>query len=649
MKDGFWKVAAASPELRVADLVYNKTQLVKKAKEMNDAGVRLLAFPEFSLTGYTCHDLFLQDTLLEGSFQALLDFAEETKELDVICVVGLPVLLEYKLYNVAAVVGGGTIYGMVPKTYLPNYSEFYEARQFHTCPKTNRVLTWDGGECPFGSHLIFQLDGFRDHTFAVEICEDLWVPVPPSCGHAQHGANVIVNLSASDELTGKAKYRRDLVKNQSARTLSAYIYADAGEGESTQDMVFAGHNLIVENGTVLSESLPFAGNHDVITEVDVFRLRNERRRMNTFSKSMTEQENGYERIVIKTEETQLQTPLTRYYEKTPFVPADKKNREERCNEILDIQAHGLAKRLRHTGCKSAVIGLSGGLDSTLALLVTVRAFDLLGLDRKGIESVTMPCFGTTSKTYDNAVNLARELGTTLQEIRIEEAVNIHFRDIGHDPAIQDVTYENGQARERTQILMDIANQSGGMVIGTGDMSELALGWATYNGDHMSMYGVNCSVPKTLVRYLVQYYADTAENKALSQVLNDVLATPVSPELLPPKEGEISQKTEDIVGPYELHDFFLYYVLRCGFTPTKIYRLACYTFADDYDKKTIFKWLETFYRRFFQQQFKRSCLPDGPKVGTVSVSPRGDLRMPSDASYALWKDELDAIRLRFCES
>ena len=453
----------------------------------------------------------------------------------------------------------------------------------------------------------------------------------------------MVNLSASDELTGKAHYRRELVKNQSARTLSAYLYADAGEGESTTDMVFAGHNLIVENGTILKESKPFARDKDLVTEIDLGRLHNERRRMSTFLNSHCT-ESDVQTITFRLPLNE-ETELTRTFEKAPFVPSDRANREERCEEILNIQSYGLVKRLRHTRCKNAVLGLSGGLDSTLSLLVTVRAFDRLELPRKGITCVTMPCFGTTNRTYENAVKLAEELGTTLREIRIEDAVIQHFKDIGHDIERQDVTYENGQARERTQILMDVANELGGMVIGTGDMSELALGWATYNGDHMSMYGVNCSVPKTLVRYLVQFYADTSNNDSLEKVLYDVLDTPVSPELLPPKDGEIAQKTEDLVGPYELHDFFLYYVLRLGYGPEKIFRLAVHAFAQDYDQKTIWQWLSVFCRRFFAQQFKRSCLPDGPKVGTVSVSPRGDLRMPSDASSALWQAELDRIRDR----
>ncbi len=642
MKDGFIKVAVSSPELRVADCGFNRDKMVDKAGKMADLGVKLLAFPEFSLTGFTCNDLFLQDTLLEGALQALEQYKEETRELDLVSVVGMPFLHRGRLYNVAAVVNRGKICGIVPKSHIPNYAEFYEARQFVPWdqPVSEVLLPW-GEETVIGNRILFAAAGLPEFTFGIEICEDLWMPVPPSGELAMAGAAVIVNPSASDELTGKAAYRRELVKNQSARTLSAYLYADAGEGESTQDMVFAGHNLIVENGAVLAESEPFADDHDLVTEIDLFRLRSERRRMTTFPLMADPAEKGFvtREFGINTQE---ETALTRQYQRTPFVPDTRKNREKRCNEILNIQANGLVKRLKHTSCKNAVIGLSGGLDSTLALLVTVRAFDRLGLSRKGIVCVTMPCFGTTDRTYENAVHLTEELGTTLREIDIREAVTTHFRDIGHDIRIQDVTYENGQARERTQILMDIANQCSGMVIGTGDMSELALGWATYNGDHMSMYGVNCSVPKTLVRFLVQYYADSAEQDSLKNILYDVLDTPVSPELLPPEEGEISQKTEDIVGPYELHDFFLYYVLRFGFSPAKIYRLAWYTFQGDYDRETIYKWLSAFYHRFFRQQFKRSCLPDGPKVGTVSVSPRGDLRMPSDASNALWKAELYRI-------
>lgn len=644
MKDGFLKVAVATPEIKVADCRFNKEQLLKKAVEMDKRGVKLLAFPELSLTGYTCGDLFWQETLLDGAEEALYEYVEETKNLDLVSVLGMPLVHKGSLYNVAVVVDHGAIRGIVPKTYLPNYGEFYEARQFTA---GFGEITWHlfsrGDLVPFGVNQVF-VDNERENLcFGIEICEDLWTPNPPSAKLASANALLMVNLSASDELTGKSQYRRELVKGQSARIIAAYLYANAGEGESTTDMVYAGHNMIVENGVMLAESKPFAEHKDLVTEIDLGRLQNERRRMGTFFQLPKGEKNPailQNSICFGKDED---TVLTRTVEKTPFVPTDRSYREGRCEEILDIQSHGLSKRLRHTGCRQAVIGLSGGLDSTLALLVTVRAFDQLSLDRKGIVCVTMPCFGTTSRTYDNAVNLARELGTTLREIPIKDAVLGHFEDIGHDSKIHDITYENGQARERTQILMDIANQVNGLVIGTGDMSELALGWATYNGDHMSMYGVNCSVPKTLVRYLVQFYADTSKNETLKRVLYDVLDTPVSPELLPPKDGEIAQKTEDLVGPYELHDFFLYYMLRCGYTPKKIFRLAEYAFAGDYDKETILTWLSTFCHRFFRQQFKRSCLPDGPKVGTVSVSPRGDLRMPSDACDTLWKAELDSIR------
>ncbi len=667
MLEGFVKVAACSPELKVADCEYNCDKMIEKAQKMSNKGAKVLAFPELCLTGYTCGDLFLQDRLLNGAMEGLERFATETKACDTLFSVGLPLLHRGRLYNVAAVVFHGEVLGLVPKSHIPTYSEFYEGRHFaggdsawqrgtvseEGCG-THRLPFMDS-EVPFGAKQIFTCEQLPELSVAIEICEDLWVPVPPSSYHAMAGATVILNPSASDEVTGKSAYRRELVKNQSARTITAYLYADASGGESTTDLVHAGHNMIMENGVMLAENPSFK-ERDIITEIDVKRLQAERRRMTTFPLYVSPEKMGYRIHRFRYNKVE-ETELTRTFEKTPFVPAAKTHREERCDEILNIQASGLAKRLRHTGCRSAVIGLSGGLDSTLALLVTVRAFDKLSLDRKGIVCVTMPCFGTTNRTYDNAVNLAKELGTELREISIEKAVRGHFEDIGHDINVHDITYENGQARERTQILMNIANQTGGLVIGTGDMSELALGWATYNGDHMSMYGVNCSVPKTLVRYLVQYFADTCVSKSrdtcvsngeasgstLKRVLYDVLDTPVSPELLPPKDGKISQKTEDIVGPYELHDFYLYYMLRFGFMPSKIFRLAVYTFEGVYDAPTIYQWLRTFYHRFFRQQFKRSCIPDGPKVGSVALSPRGDLRMPSDASDALWKADLESIK------
>ena len=644
MKNGILKVAVTTPQIKVADCQFNKKQLVRKAVEMDNKGVKLLAFPELCLTGYTCGDLFLQDTLLRGAEQALFDYVDETKDLELVSVLGMPLEHKGKVYNVAVVVDHGCIRGIVPKVFLPNYGEFYEARQF--TPGVGEIETHfftQGNAVPFGANQVFADSSREWFCFGIEICEDLWTPNPPSTKLVSANALMMLNLSASDELTGKAQYRRELVKGQSARTICAYLYADAGEGESTTDMVYAGHNMIAENGILLAESKPFAKEKDLITEIDLERLQNERRRMGTFSQIVR----GENPAIIFQNNVQFgkdeETVLTRKVEKTPFVPSTRSQREERCEEILNIQSHGLSKRLRHTGCENVVVGLSGGLDSTLALLVCVRAFEQLGLMRKGIVCVTMPCFGTTNRTYDNAVNLAKELGATLREIPIQDAVMGHFKDIGHDSKVHDITYENSQARERTQILMDVANQVNGLVVGTGDMSELALGWATYNGDHMSMYGVNCSVPKTLVRYLVQFYADTCENEVLKGVLYDVLDTPVSPELLPPKEGKIAQKTEDIVGPYELHDFFLYYMLRYGYSIKKIFHLAEYAFDGEYDKETILNWLSTFCHRFFRQQFKRSCLPDGPKVGTVSVSPRGDLRMPSDACDTLWKAELDSIR------
>ena len=536
----------------------------------------------------------------------------------------------------AAALNRGKILGLVPKTFIPNYGEFYEARHFAKgMQQVEQTCFGPDMELPIGTNQIFCCSSMPELRVAAEICEDLWTPQPPSIAHALAGANVIVNLSASDETTGKDRYREALVAGQSARLLCGYIYASAGDGESTQDVVYSGHNIIAENGTVLKEAKRFV-NETVCTEFDIFRLNTERRKMTTFERK---QENYVNQMFdLKMEETKI----TRFIDPAPFVPDSKVDRDRRCEEILSIQSMGLKKRLEHTHAENAVVGISGGLDSTLALLVTVRAFDLLGMDHGQITAVTMPGFGTTDRTYENAVKLIRCLGAEFREINIGDAVRVHFRDIGQDEQVHDVTYENGQARERTQILMDIANKNGGMVIGTGDMSELALGWATYNGDHMSMYGVNASVPKTLVRHLVHYYADTCGQEELREVLLDVLDTPVSPELLPPEDGKIAQKTEDIVGPYELHDFYLYYILRFGYAPSKIYRLAKIAFDGVYDKETILKWLKTFYRRFFAQQFKRSCLPDGPKVGTVAVSPRGDLRMPSDAVASVWQRELETL-------
>ena len=637
MREGYIRASAATPEIRVADVWHNREQIVKLMKQAKEEETELLVLPELCLTGYTCGDLFLQTALLEETKQALLELCGETRGLQMVVLVGLPLEYEGNLYNVAAVLYEGRILGIVPKRSIPNYSEFYEARHFARGFSRPVQIKLGGEQIPFGGKLLFQCETIPDFTLAVEICEDVWVSCPPSTCHALAGATVIANLSASDEVTGKASYRSSLISGQSARLLCAYIYSDAGEGESTTDLVFAAHNLIAENGQLLAEAKRFQ-NQTVTADIDLERLKHERRRISTF---VTEGREAYE-VIPFSMEAKEKPRLRRYIDPAPFVPSDKADREKRCEEILSIQAMGLKKRLKHTGCANAVIGISGGLDSTLALLVTVRAFDMLGLSRKQIQAVTMPCFGTTDRTYQNAVLLTKKLGAALLEIPIRDAVQKHFEDIGHDAAVHDVTYENAQARERTQILMDVANRSNGMVIGTGDMSELALGWATYNGDHMSMYGVNASVPKTLVRHLVRYYADICMDEELKAVLSDILDTPVSPELLPPDDGRIAQKTEDIVGPYELHDFYLYYVLRYGYRPKRIYELARQAFAGAYEEETILKWLKTFYRRFFAQQFKRSCLPDGPKAGSVAVSPRGDLRMPSDACARIWLEELEEI-------
>lgn len=631
MKDGFIKVAAATPKIKVADPAYNTEEILKIIDETEKNGANILVFSELTISGYTCGDLFLQQPLLTECKNQLLRIVKATENKSMLVVVGCPIVIKQKLYNCAVVISDGSILGIVPKTHLPNYSEFYELRHFTSGEGLEEDL-WFGEEFGYVNvavNQLFKCKEIPELVVACEICEDLWVPLPPSTYHAMAGATVICNPSASVETTTKESYRRSLVSNQSARLLAAYIYADAGEGESTQDVVYSGHHLICENGSVLAEAKRFT-NEIIYADIDVQKLAAERRKMTSFPGGQTddyfEQEFSLE---VK------ENKITRTFPKAPFVPDNQDERDKRCDEILSLQSMGLKKRLEHTNCKHAVVGISGGLDSTLAVLVTARAFDLLDIPRENLICVTMPCFGTTDRTYQNAVSLIKELGATLKEVRIEKAVRQHFADIGHDENNHDVTYENSQARERTQILMDMANQYNGMVIGTGDMSELALGWATYNGDHMSMYAVNCSVPKTLVRYLVLYYAETTDNKKLSEVLMDVLDTPVSPELLPPVDGVISQKTEDLVGPYELHDFFLYYMLRFGFPKSKLYRMAKLTFDGVYDDETIKKWLDKFYWRFFSQQFKRSCLPDGPKVGSVAVSPRGDLRMPSDASPTAW--------------
>ena len=638
MKNGFVKVAAATPDIRVADVEFNTQNIINAMEEAQKNGAKILVFPELCVTGYTCSDLFDHSVLLKASRKALLEIAENTNDKDMLVFVGAPLEVNGKLYNVAAAMNQGEIIGFTTKTFLPNYGEFYEMRQFTPGPQTVREITFEGKKIPFGPQILFQAEGMEELVVAAEICEDVWSPVPPSIQAALEGATVIVNCSASDETIGKDTYRRALISGQSARLISGYIYANAGEGESTTDLVFGGHNIIAENGTILKESSRYV-NEIIYSEIDLQRITGERRKNTTFQPL---DEETLVRVPFTIEETK--TFLTRTFPKKPFVPSDEQTRAQRCEEILTIQAMGLKKRLAHTNARTAVVGISGGLDSTLALLVTACAFDMLGRDKKDIIAVTMPCFGTTDRTYQNACEMSKKVGATLIEVPIADAVNIHFRDIGHDPEDHSVTYENCQARERTQVLMDIANKTWGMVIGTGDLSELALGWATYNGDHMSMYGVNASVPKTLVRHLVKYAADDTKDEALKNVLYDVLDTPVSPELLPPKDGDIAQKTEDLVGPYELHDFFLYFMLRFGYEPSKIFRIACMTFDGEYDKETIFKWLETFCRRFFSQQFKRSCLPDGPKVGTVAFSPRGDWRMPSDACVAVWMRDLEACRV-----
>ena len=661
MDYGFLRVAAVSPHLTVADCTANADEIIKNCFECAKNGAKLIVFPELCITGYTCGDLFLQRTLQKSAQQELFRIARATKDVSSIIIVGLPLATSSALNNVAAILCRGEIIGIVPKTYIPNYSEFYEARYFQGAIDGNSVISLsdDFSEIPFSQRLIVLDSENRDFGLAVELCEDVWTPLPPSTLHALSGVSVIANLSASNEVIGKAQYRRALISTHSAQTMSAYIYANAGKDESTTDVVFSGHSMIAENGKILAESVPFECGV-IIADVDLELLAQERRKNTSYADCMkkiassdyqiayvslfgTKNTTGFgSEIPEKNAPAEILRPIA----PSPFVPSDKSARAVRCREVIELQSEGLAKRLRHIKAKTAVLGLSGGLDSTLALLVTCRAFDKCALERSGIVAVTMPCFGTTNRTYKNACTLAKESGASLREIPIKKAVLRHFADIGHDEKNHNITYENAQARERTQVLMDIANMVGGIVIGTGDLSELALGWCTYNADQMSMYGVNSSIPKTLVRYLVGWFADDAETKnktRLSRVLRDILDTPVSPELLPPtRDGKIAQKTEDLVGPYELHDFYLYYVLRYGFGPKKIFALAKQAFAGTYADDIIKKWLVSFYKRFFSQQFKRSCMPDGAKVGTVSLSPRGDWRMPSDASAAVWIAEAEEI-------
>ena len=641
MNHGFVKVASAIPSVRVADCQYNVEQIESLIVQAEGHGVEIICLPELSLTAYTCQDLFQQQLLLEQAEMALIQLMNFTRSLDIISIVGLPVAYKGSLLNCAAVIQKGKILGMIPKTYLPNYKEFYEKRWFTSGTDIPAgTLLVCGQQVPLNQYILFRTPSC---TFGVEICEDVWAPIPPSSYMAMQGADIIFNLSADNDLVGKYDYLKSLLAQQSARTISGYVFSSCGYGESTQDVVFSAKGLIYENGTLLAETPRHELSAQLLeTEIDVERIRTERRINTTFATcaSRTLRDTA---TVIDTERTETREfDLTRKTDAHPFVPVGK-HLDERCREIFSIQTEGLAKRISHTGAETGVVGISGGLDSTLALLVCVKAFDRLGLSRRGIVGITMPGFGTTDRTYTNAVNLMNLLGITIREISIREACAQHFKDLGHDPDNHDVTYENSQARERTQILMDAANQMNGLVIGTGDLSELALGWATYNGDHMSMYGVNASVPKTLVRHLVKWVADTQQDESTRTVLHDIIDTPISPELIPADEqGNITQKTEDLVGPYELHDFFLYYTLRWGFRPQKVYFLTRQAFGTDYTDDTIKHWLKTFYRRFFAQQFKRSCLPDGPKVGSCSLSPRGDWRMPSDASSSMWLKECDNL-------
>lgn len=641
---GFIRVAAATIAGKVADCTHNVNEILNTIEVASDRHPHIMVFPELCITSYTCGDLFFQEQLLEEALLGLERIRQHSVTHPIAVIVGLPLMIEQRLYNCVAVVAMGRIVGITPKTYLPNYNEFYEQRWFASAStlKTQKLRLF-GFDIPVGTHLLYQNQHLEAFTFAVEICEDLWTPIPPSSHAALAGALVIVNPSASNDLVGKSDYRMSLISNQSARTVSAYVYASAGFGESTTDVVYGGHCLIYENGALLKENQRFSlDTQTIFADVDIERLIADRRHLTTYfhhEDGLDASCQPYTKVLFDTKISDIK--LHRYIDPHPFVPSNQHERERRCEEIFSIQTHGLAKRLLHVGSKKVVLGISGGLDSTLALLVCAKAYDLIGFHHEDIIAITMPGFGTTDRTYKNACALTKQLGATLLEIPIAEACNLHFRDIDHDPLIHDVTYENTQARERTQILMDYGNKVGGLVIGTGDLSELALGWATYNGDHMSMYAVNTSVPKTLVRYLVEWVSHVQPE--ISEILTDVLSTPVSPELLPPDDdGRIAQKTEEVVGPYELHDFFLYYMIRFGFTPTKIFHLAILAFSTDYDRETILKWLKTFYRRFFSQQFKRSCLPDGPKVGSINLSPRGDWRMPSDAVARIWLDALDKL-------
>ena len=632
-EQGFVRVGAVVPKLKVADTEFNCNEIIKQIEVASNNKIQIVVFPELCVTGYTCQDLFEQDTLLEEAEKALNKILDYTNNLDIICIIGMPIKAENQLFNTAVVIQKGKILGIVPKTFIPNYGEFYEKRWFASSKNANKKeIEILDQKVPFGIDLLFKDKENNEICFGIEICEDIWAVEPPSNKLALLGANIIFNLSASNEVIGKKEYRRDLVKMQSAKTISGYVYCSSGVNESTSDVVFSGESMIFENGSCLTNNQRFDFKSNMIfTEIDTKRLANDRRKNISFMGDSVDLE--YREIKINIPDNI--EDLTREYSKTPFVPEDKKKISEICEEILNIQSYGLAKRLLHTNINKTIIGISGGLDSTLAFLVIIKAYEILNLPKENIIAITMPGFGTTSRTHNNSMKLINEYGATFREINITKSSLQHFEDIGHDKNIKDVTYENAQARERTKILMDIANKENGLVVGTGDLSELALGWCTYNGDHMSMYAVNASIPKTLVKYIIKWVADNSKEEC-KNIINDILDTPISPELLPPDEnGNIEQKTEEQVGPYILHDFFLYHFLRYGAEPKKIYMLACKTFKEDFKEEQIKHWLQVFIKRFFTQQFKRNCMPDGPKVGTVSLSPRGDLRMPSDASYNIW--------------
>ena len=643
MKHGFIRVATATPHIRLADCSYNTEKIIKSIEIAEERQIKLLVFPELCVTGYTCGDLFLQDILLYNAAEQVKRIAVATEDMELVAVIGFPYERRGKLYNTAAVIHRGKILGLVPKMSIPNYGELYEGRYFSKGPYEAVPVDFFGEEVYFGSRLLFECIDMPDFVLGVEICEDLWIPMSPGNSHCIAGATVIANLSASNEIIGKAQSRRELVKSQSKRLICGYVYADAGEGESTTDLVYSGHSLIAENGSLLSETEPFF-NEMIINEIDLGIIKSDRRRKNTYSGSCCA-EYIHMKFSFSDDVYDLKPyDLIRRIDPSPFVPINPQERNERCKDVFTIQARGLMSRISHVGAERVIIGISGGLDSTLAMLVCHEAFELLGLDKKEIIAVTMPCFGTSLRTYNNALSLSESLGAMILNIPIKDAVLQHFKDIDHDIDKQDITYENSQARERTQVLMDLANKYNGLVVGTGDLSELILGWATYNGDHMSMYGVNASVPKTLICSMVEWFSESTDNGKLSQILKDILDTPVSPELIPASGGNEYQITEDYIGPYELHDFFMYYVLRYGFSPKKVYHMAKAAFVQKYNNEELLKWLQLFYSRFFANQYKRSCLPDGPKVGTVSVSPRGDLRMPSDAKAKLWLDELKCISL-----